>query len=57
MSPESTYYQRLKQQGLLERADEWLKTNPPPADWTGSRWAWAYTEMPVLPKTVIEEIG
>ena len=48
-----TYYEILKDAGLLEHAEEWLKRNPPPADWTDSRWAWAYTEMPILPKTVL----
>lgn len=48
-----TYYKLLEEQGLLHAAERWLKKNPPPEDWTDSRWVWAYTEMPILPKTVL----
>ncbi len=26
----------------------WLRENPPPKEWTGSRLQWAYTEMPIM---------
>ena len=49
----SWYYEQLEKIGALEVAKAWLKKNPPPKDWKGSEWAWAYTEMAIFPGTVI----
>ena len=29
----------------------WLKDNPPPAEWQGTAAEWAYTEMPLAPRS------
>ena len=42
------YRKKLAEEGLLKGAEKWLKRNPPPKDWKFGRYAWAYTEMPVL---------
>ena len=42
------YKQKLKKKSLLMKAKKWLKKNPPPKNWQASKWAWAYTEMPVF---------
>lgn len=43
------YREALAKEGLLEKAANWLKSNPPPPEWKESEWAWAFTEMPVWP--------
>lgn len=32
-----------------ERAEAWLKDNPPPKEWRGEPLQWAYCEMPSWP--------
>lgn len=40
--------QRLAKLGLLEKAGEWLKQNPPPIYWRGTLSEWAELEMMTL---------
>lgn len=42
--------------GTHARVVEWLKNNPPPADWEGTREEYAYLEMPFAPGTVVGNV-
>lgn len=47
--PDTTDYKLvLKDAGLLDTARKWLNDNPPPPEWRADKWAYAFTEMPVL---------
>lgn len=48
MLTEKDYRRLLAQKGLRDGAEKWLARNPPPMHWKGGRYAWAYTEMPVV---------
>lgn len=39
------WYHGLKSRDR-DRVQEWLRDNPPPDDWAGTRLSWAHTEMP-----------
>lgn len=39
------------------KAEKWLKKNPPPAKWEGTRLEWAYTEMLDLPLWLRKFLG
>ncbi len=57
MTPHDKYFLWFLQHGLAHRARLWLWSNPPPKEWTGSRWAWAFEEMPVPFVTVIDDLS
>ena len=41
----TNYKQKLRDAGLLGKAEKWLKKNPRPKSWNGSKYSYAYTEM------------
>lgn len=44
----------LDDNGLLGRADEWLKGNPPPFHFQGGRYQWAALEMTIWPWEAVQ---
>ncbi len=42
------YYTQLVREAKITTVEKWLSENPPPKDWQGCKWAWAFTEMAIL---------
>jgi len=42
------YKEELQKLGILNKAKDWLRKNPPPKEWQADKYAWAYTEMPTI---------
>jgi hypothetical protein len=40
-------YFRLREIGEHRRAQEWIRKNPPPPEWTGTPLEYAWEEMPI----------
>jgi hypothetical protein len=47
------YYTQLVREAKIPTVEKWLSENPPPADWLGCKWAWAFTEMAILRPLVL----
>ena len=48
-SERARFERAMKNKAWRERAEKWLKTNPPPKTWKGTPMEWAFCEMLSLP--------
>jgi len=46
---EKFYYREMLKRAELSEIQKWLKKCPRPVDFQGGDYAWAYTEMVVIP--------